>query len=50
MKKILAIVVAVFAFNVVASAPPAEPKKEDKTAKKTPEKKDAAKADAGTAM
>ena len=54
MKKILAVVVAVFAFNVLAGAPPAgDAKPADKSAKKAPAKKGdekAPKADAGTAM
>ncbi len=52
MKKILALAIAVFAFNVVAAAPPADPKPADKSAHKDHKKadKDAAKADAGTAM
>lgn len=53
MKKILAVALAVFAFNVLAAAPAGDAKPADKSAKKAPhkdDKKDAVKADAGTAM
>ena len=49
MKKILAVVLAVFAFNVLAAAPAGDAKPADKSAKKAPKKDDkAAKADAGS--
>ena len=55
MKKILTVVIAAFALNALAAAPAADPKPEDKSAKKVHVKKgdkkeEAAKADAGTAM
>ena len=55
MKKILAVVIGVFAFNVFANPPPTDAKATDKkeaAAKKDKkhDTKDAAKADAGTAM